>query len=77
MGWADLDNLLDAMTEQFDVLVTGDKGIANQQHLSGRSFGLIVLRTETNRPPDLLPLVPALREALEMAKPSTVKEVAG
>lgn len=64
MGWADLDNgdLLDALAGRFDVLVTVDKGIPNQQRHRGRPFGLVVLRANTNRLPDLLPLLPTLSE---------------
>lgn len=79
MGWADLDNgdLLEAMTGRFDILVTVDQGIPNQQHLRGRPQGLVILRAKTNRLRDLLPLVPALRLALIDVKPGSVKQVAG
>ncbi len=38
MGWGDRDNseLLDAMTGHFDALVTVDKRLPQQQHITGR-----------------------------------------
>ena len=79
MGWGNLDDgpLLDAMAGRFDVLVTVDKNLPKQQRLNNRPFAVIVLRTKTNRLADLLPLVPALRLAIEELRPGQVREVAG
>lgn len=46
MGWGNLDDgpLLDAMANHFDALVTVDKGLAKQQNINARPFGLVVLR---------------------------------
>lgn len=77
MGWGDLDNgdLLDAMEGRFDALVTVDKRLPRQQDLKGRSFGVVVLRARSNRLADLLPLVPALLQALGALKPGGIREV--
>jgi hypothetical protein len=77
MGWGDLDDgpLLAAMSGRFEVLVTADKGIPKQLQISGRSFAVIVLRARTNRLEDLLPLVPKLKHAIEIAKPGEVYEL--
>ena len=79
MGWADLDDgpLLGAMTGRFDVLITVDKSLPRQQRLDNRSFAVVVLRARTNRLVDLLPLVPALRLAIEELRPGQVRELAG
>ena len=79
MGWGDLDNgdLLDAMQGLFDVLVTVDKRLPSQQHIQDRPLGIAVLRANSNRLADLLPLVPGLLAALSTLKPGTVKEIAG
>jgi predicted nuclease of predicted toxin-antitoxin system len=79
MGWGDLDDgpLLDAMGGYFDVLVTVDKSLPKQQRLTNRPFAVIVLRAKTNRLVDLLPLVPALRLAIEELRPGQVRELAG
>jgi hypothetical protein len=79
MSWGDLDDgpLLDAMAGRFDVLVTIDKSLPKQQRLNNRPFAVIVLRAKTNRLADLLPLVPALRLAIEELRPGQVRELAG
>jgi predicted nuclease of predicted toxin-antitoxin system len=77
MGWGDLDDrpLLDSMAGLFDALVTVDKGLLYQQRIAGRSFGVVLLRATSNRLADLLPLVPALREALSDLLPGEFREV--
>lgn len=77
MGWADLDDgpLLDAMTGHFDVFVTVDKSLPKQQNLRTRPFGVILLRAQTNRLTDLLPLIPALHVALGEVHPGEVCEL--
>ena len=79
MGWGDLDNgnLLDAMQGAFEVLVTVDKRLPSQQHVKDRPLGVAVLRANSNRLADLLPLVPALLAALSTLEPGTVKEITG
>ena len=79
MGWGDLDNgnLLDAMKDLFDALVTVDKRLPEQQRIAGRSLGVVVLRARSNRLADLLPLVPGLLAALSNLEAGAVKEVAG
>lgn len=79
MGWADFDDgpLLDAMNGRFDVLVTVDKSLPKQQRLDNRPFAVVVLRARTNRLIDLLPLVPALRLAIEELRPGQVRELTG
>lgn len=79
MGWADLDDgpLLDAMAGLFDVLVTVDKSLPKQQRVRTRPFGVVVLRARTNRLADLLPLVSALRAAVEELHPGEIRELAG
>ena len=79
MGWGDLDNgdLLDAMADQFDVLVTVDKGIPSQQRITGRPVGVAVLRARTNRLQDLLPLVPKLLNVLTEIDAGETHEITG
>jgi len=77
LGWGDFDDgpLLNAMTRDFDALVTVDKSLRHQQNLSIRPFGVIVLRAKTNRITDLLPLVPELRAVLDEIRPGEVREI--
>lgn len=79
MGWADLDDgsLLDAMAGLFDILVTVDKSLTKQQRVHTRLFGVVVLRARTNRLADLLPLVSALRAAVDELHPGEVRELTG
>jgi hypothetical protein len=79
MGWGDLNNgaLLDAMAGGFDALVMVDKLPPRQQHMSGRPFGVAVLRASSNRLADIVPLVPALLTVLPRLAPGTVHEVVG
>ena len=68
--------LLDGcVPQQFDALVTVDKSLRYQQNLTTRSFGVIVLRAQTNRLEDLLPLVPELLEVLQRIRLGEVIEI--
>jgi predicted nuclease of predicted toxin-antitoxin system len=79
MGWGDLDNgdLLDVMAGGFDALVTVDKRLPQQQPVTRRPFGVIVLRAKSNRLGDLLPLSAELLSALSVLRPGEVREIAG
>jgi predicted nuclease of predicted toxin-antitoxin system len=48
----------------FDVLITADQNIPDQQNLSGRKIALVILCGPTNRLRDLAPLVPAAISAI-------------
>src|SRR5258706_385622 len=57
--------LLDAAEAAgFDVLITVDQNIPDQQNLAGRRISLVILCGPTNRVRDLKPLVPAAISAL-------------
>lgn len=77
LGWDQHKDgdLLDVMSGEFDVLVTVDKSLRFQQRLDDRPFAVIVLRGRSNRIADLLPLVPALQEALNDIQPGEVREI--
>ena len=66
-GWASKENgeLLSLASADFDVFVTVDRNLAFQQNPTTLQIAVIVLVAHGNRLVDLLPLVPALREALE------------
>src|SRR5437879_2716219 len=74
-GVAGLKNgrLLDAAEQAgFDVIVTTDREIPNQQNFAGRKIALLILCAPTNRLPDLLELVPAALAALATIQPGKV-----
>jgi predicted nuclease of predicted toxin-antitoxin system len=63
--------LLAAMASRFDVLITVDTSIPQQNNLIGRSVAVIVLRVPSNDVEDLRLLVPALLAALKTISPAT------
>jgi hypothetical protein len=56
-------------------LVTMDRGIEFQQNLSGISFGVLLVRSVSNRLTDLRPLVPAILDALATLEPGQLHRV--
>jgi len=76
-GWATLKNgrLLAAAQDEFDVLLTVDRGISFQQHLPNFSIGLLIVRAPSNRLKVLLPLAPDILAALPFCTPGTVRVV--
>ena len=80
LGWAGATNgvLLRAAREAgFGVLVTVDRRMEYQQNIPRSGLALVVLRARSTRVPDLLPLVPALLEALPGARAGEVTHVSG
>ena len=59
----------------FDVLVTADQNIPDQQNLDGRKIALLILCGPTNRLRDLTLLVPAAISALDAIGPGDVVRI--
>jgi hypothetical protein len=79
-GFAGLKNgalLLAAESAGFDVLVTVDQSIPDQQTLTHRQIAVLILQGRTNRLSDLRPLVPAAQQALASIRPGDVVRVRG
>ncbi len=76
-GWAGLSNgeLLSQAQHSFDVFVTVDQNLSTQQDISKYNISVIVLRGQTSRLQDLLPLIPTLLQAIESAEPGICKIV--
>lgn len=76
-GWAGKKNgeVLRLASGRFDVFVTIDASIPNQQDVSGLPFAVITLQASSNRIEALRPLVPRLLEALEAARPGRLIRV--
>lgn len=68
-GWAGIKNgdLLALAEKEFDVFVTVDRKIANEQDLTRFTIAVILLRAQTNRLEHIRPLAAALLEQLEHA----------
>ena len=74
-GWAGIKNgeLLRRMRGHYDALVTMDRSIEFQQHISTLPFGIIVVRAPSNRMQDLRPLVPSILAAVEVIMPGLIQ----
>lgn len=59
----------------YDVPLTVDQGIAYQQNLTGRKLSIISIRARTNQLEDLLPLVDAIMEAMNMIYPGQIVRI--
>lgn len=59
----------------WDTLLTSDKNMKYQQNLAGRNISILVVRAQSNRVADLLPLLDACIEALQRIQPGQVIEV--
>jgi predicted nuclease of predicted toxin-antitoxin system len=76
-GWAGIKNgeLLRRATGEFDVLVTMDRNLRDQQPLANQTFGVILVRAASNRIADLIPLVPDILAAIDGIKPGELRRV--
>jgi len=75
LGWSMLKNgeLLTAAEHSFDLLITTDQQIRDQQNLAGRKLAIIVLPTTSW--PRLRTCIPQIREAVKSCKPGQYREV--
>ena len=73
MGWSGVKNgkLLALAASGFDAFITVDKNLQYQQNLTTLPIALIVLDAVSIELPALLPLMPALEQALSSLKPRT------
>lgn len=78
MGWSGKKNgeLLQLMAEEgFTILLTTDQNLRYQQNLQQAGVAVIVFIAPSNRLPDLLPLVPEARNALDSIASGEVIEI--
>ena len=59
----------------FDVLITVDQNIPDQQDLAGRKIALVILCAPTNRLRNLAPLAPAALSSLGSIEPGDVVRI--
>lgn len=76
-GWAGVKNgtLLALADAGFEAFVTPDRGLAHEQNLTRLSLRIVVIRCVSNTLEDLVPLVPAMLEALAMLPSGGLAEV--
>ena len=78
-GWSGIKNgeLLERAEKEFDVFITVDRKLAEQQHLPGFRIAVILLRTPSNRLEDIRPLASAVLEQLAHAPAGAVTVIGG
>jgi len=74
-GYKNNGELLTIAEGRWNVFLTSDRNIKNQQNMAGRSVSLLILCAKSNRMKDLLPLMPACAQALLAIQPGRVAEV--
>ncbi len=77
-NWADvLNGELLTLAEQngFDVLLTADTNIKNQQNVANRKIAILVLRAFNNRLATHTEMIDDIHEALSKIQPSKIVEV--
>jgi hypothetical protein len=67
--------LLAAEESGFEVLITVDRNIPNQQSLRDRSISVMILQGRTTNLDDLLALIPEVLTALAALKPGEVVRI--
>lgn len=76
-GWTGIRNgkLLALAAEEFDVLITADRGMEYQQNLATLPIAIVIVLARSNRLPDMAPLVPSILKALDELQPRTLVRV--
>jgi hypothetical protein len=64
--------LLAAEMAGYDVLLTVDQGIPDQQHSASRKLSIMLIRSRTNQIADLLPLADAILKAVTTITPGQI-----
>jgi predicted nuclease of predicted toxin-antitoxin system len=77
LGWEHVDDgsLLALAADRFDVFVTVDKDLPNEQDITEFEIAVIVLRGRTTRIVDLRELLGLLHQALRRAQPRQLQVV--
>jgi hypothetical protein len=77
MGWSGVENgeLLRRATGSTDAFVTMDRRLQHQQKIAALPYGVVLIRANSNRVQDLLPLIPAVLSAIERITPGRIAEV--
>jgi hypothetical protein len=70
-GWLGASNgeLLRRMRGKYDVLIAHDIGLTSERAIAAAGVCVLLVRGRSNRPVDILPLIPEIRRALLGARP--------
>ncbi len=76
-GWASKQNgeLLKLAEQDFDVLLTNDQNMEQQQNIESFNLAFVVLVAPTNDIADLLPLMPSVNRILKSIEPGTIEYI--
>ena len=79
LGWQGITNgeLLQRAQRTFDVFVTMDRNLEFQQNISSLDLCIVSALSPSNRIADLLPVVPAILQAIESGQPAEHLSVGG
>jgi hypothetical protein len=58
-----------------DVFVTLDRNLEFQQNIKALSFGIVVVRAQSNRMAHLMPLIAGILERVASVAPGTIERV--
>ncbi|MFZ2651091.1 MAG: DUF5615 family PIN-like protein [Burkholderiaceae bacterium] len=77
-GWASAENgkLLALAADEFDVLLTADKGMEYQQNLATLPMSILIVVARSNRIEDLAPAIPTILAALAELPPRALRKIA-
>ena len=78
-GWSGIKNgdLLALAEKEFDVFITVDRKLAEQQHLPGFQIAVILLRAPSNRLEDIRPLAPTILQQIAQAPAGALTIIGG
>ena len=78
LGWKGTKNgalVARAVASRFEVIVTHDRGMADQVNLRGQPIAVVILHAASNDIEDVEPLLPALLKQLNHVMPGTFVHV--
>jgi Domain of unknown function (DUF5615) len=77
--WSGIVNgeLLKLAETEFDIFLTVDQNLSFQQNLKNFNIGIILMVARNNRLKTLLPLMPAVRAAIQDTKPGEIIRITG
>ena len=78
-GWSGIQNgeLLNLAATKFDVFLTVDQNLSFQQNIKNFNIAIILMVARNNRLKTLLPLMPALRAAVDEVKAGEIVRISG
>ena len=77
-GWTSFKNgkLLALAADEFDVLLTADKGMEYQQNLATLPIAILIVLARSNRMEHMALAIPSILEELRIIAPRTLKKIA-